>query len=74
MIGNGAEGVSAGCETDLSRLKPDQIRASDMSGFIDPNNFLGTIVHIIVDRKIGSTHPVWGFVYPVADRQRIARH
>ena len=28
-------------------------------------NYIGKKVHVSVDRKLGSKHPNWGFIYPV---------
>lgn len=27
--------------------------------------YIGQKVHVIVDRKLGSKHPNWGFIYPI---------
>lgn len=32
---------------------------------MDIKEYLGTKVHIKIDRKMGTTHPKWGFIYMV---------
>lgn len=38
-----------------------------MESFIptDPNQFLGQLVTAIIDRPLGSQHPIWHFLYPI---------
>lgn len=33
--------------------------------YADARAFVGQVIHVKIDRPLGSRHPEWGFIYPV---------